>query len=123
MCPPLFSKLQENANMTKNLLKTLGVIASVSLFGACTSLDANTTRDGTPCTRDSEDDDCSSYVQYQDLEQGFKDQGFDEAHRKQGYENLREERRQRREQSTTSIPQPAPNTTGQPPADIDPPLR
>jgi len=108
-----------NIHMTKSMIKTLAIIVSVGLFGACTSLDANTTRDGTPCTRDSEEDDCSSYVQYRNLERGFKDHGFEAAHRKQGYENLREQRRQRREQSAASIPQPAPEMSGPPPTDID----
>ncbi len=104
--------------MTRRSIKILGIIASVSLFAACISLDSNTTRDGTPCTRDSEDDDCSRYVQYRNLERGFKDEGFDEAHRKQGYENLRERRREQREGRPNTNPFaggiPAPPSTTAP---------
>ena len=78
-------------------------ISGLSLLSGCAGIkrvtDSNITRDGVPCTRDSEEDDCTRYVQYEGLESGHKDHGFEEAHTKQGYENLREQRRERRESS------------------------
>jgi len=102
--------------MIKVTGKAFAVTLCLAALGACASINAasNSTRDGTPCTRDSEEDDCSRYVQYRGLDRGFRDEGFDEAHTKQGYESVRERRRERREGRPNTNPffGGVPNTGG-----------
>ena len=84
--------------MTGMLWKLSGVVAVLCLAGGCSSF-GHKTYERPDCHSKTTDEDCTNYVNDHKLESGPRDYGFDEAHRKQGYENLREQRRQRREQS------------------------
>ncbi len=82
--------------MASTIRKMANVLAAVCLVGACSSF-GHQAYERPDCHSKSTDEDCTNYVNDQKLEGGFRDHGFDAAHRKQGYENLREQRRQRRD--------------------------
>jgi len=87
--------------MTRIVGKITSLLAALCLVGACSSF-GNQAYERPDCHSKSTDEDCTNFVNNHKLEGGFRDHGFDAAHRKQGYENLREQRRQQRDAARAS---------------------
>lgn len=87
--------------MTRTVGKMASVLAAACLVGACSSFGPQA-YERPDCHSKSTNEDCTNYVNDQKAEGGYRDHGFDAAHRKQGYENLREQRRQRRDAARAS---------------------